>query len=180
MTMPATLNGDFDAQRAAVRYAPYTNSIEEREAIKAVDQGIFDEVRKHERSLVESARAFIQETSKTHDAVDAFAEKIADETDFLGGEALSEQEVDITLVVQSYNAYVEKSKALLDKLERDEATLVWHRDKLSDPYSDLSWTLTKFFSGGIAGRQLSSLSGPSSQLTAGGSKFQRGGSEPAL
>ncbi|MWV57432.1 hypothetical protein [Rathayibacter sp. VKM Ac-2754] len=140
--------GNFDWQRSVVRDQTYLNSKAEREAIRAVDKAIFDEVRVHERDLVRQGQKLVADVAARRRAVEQMVEQLTREitTPFTKA-PWSGADTDLQKGVDRYNVLHLQLETALAALGEKYRELSWIAEKLEDPYTDLPNLLTKFFSG---------------------------------
>lgn len=140
--------GNFDWQRSVVRDQAYPNQRAEREAIRAVDQKIFDEVRVHERILVRDGQKLVADVAARSNAVQRIVDQLQSEiTAAFAKASWAESAVEVGPAVDRYNTLRSQLETALAALGESYLQLTWISEKLDDPYTDLANLLTKFFSG---------------------------------
>ncbi|WKK71567.1 hypothetical protein Q0F99_19950 [Rathayibacter oskolensis] len=140
--------GNFDWQRSAVRDQTFPNQRAEREAIRAVDKAIFDEVRVHERRLVRDGQKIVADVAARRRAVEQIVDQLTSEiTTPFAKASWSDSAMDVSSGVDRYNILFSQLETALAALGDKYRELTWIADKLDDPYTDLAKLLTKFFSG---------------------------------
>ncbi|NRD08410.1 hypothetical protein [Rathayibacter agropyri] len=146
--MIAFPRGNFDEVRSAVRDQPYANAKAERDAIKHVDQLVFDEVRSHERELVREWQWAVTDLTTTIQTAEHLADKLQNEiTGPFVNASWTEKPVDIGGAVARYNVFFQQVQDALAQLAKKESDMSWRAEKLRDPYNDLANLRNKFFSG---------------------------------
>jgi hypothetical protein len=120
----------------AVREQPYSNTAEERESIRAVDQAVQEKVRRHELYLISRAAGEVAELKQQ-------AEQIEDVTARLNEIAKAARRGD-EIDLREWQVLDQQSKQLVERALNVPGQMADLLSDLSDPLTALSTLLEKY------------------------------------
>lgn len=126
--------------RQLAREATYPNRAAEDEALRAIDEAVFDRVRVHERHLQENARALMTDKHIHETAAQDVVEALKTELRYPlmdGGKPTPER-------AERYEALRGHAEKAMKELKRAEEEAAWLEAKVADPHGDLVKLWTKY------------------------------------
>lgn len=118
--------------RIDVRERQYPNTLAEREAVREIDDAVFDRVRLFEKISVESAQKHKAEAQERVNASLALIEQLRAEI----AEPLRRGEPLTPELAQRYEALANEAGQARANLSRAIAESEWHENRCRDPYAE--------------------------------------------
>lgn len=128
----SALSPDPEQLRINVRESAYPNTQAEKDAVKAVDQAVFEKVRVYEDHVVAVSEAFIDEQSVHLRAASEICEQLPEEITY----ALDRRGATADAATAGRLKDLRSAAyAAIDALQRADREAAWHQAKNEDPYS---------------------------------------------
>ncbi|OJX70290.1 MAG: hypothetical protein BGO95_11680 [Micrococcales bacterium 73-13] len=132
---------DLHNARLAARLAEYPNSTTEAEAVKRVDEAVFDKVRTLESGMVRQATEWIADADLDAQAADALTDALRDNVRRAADRSTAVVDRDLAQRYERLKRDAERALAAVERAEREAA---FHAAKLRDPYKATVELFKKF------------------------------------
>lgn len=126
--------------RTAVRLASYPNAAAEAEAVRSVDEQVFDRVRAYERMTVERAQAFQERAASAFTAAEDLAAELQDLTRAIESGAQG----GLGATAAQWDTLRNRATQLIAALTRARQESEWHAERAEHPYEGYTDLLKKY------------------------------------